>query len=114
MSRVAWTVRAGVHPFVDLAGETHEVPRPMLLLGVRYDHAGRDVERREEIHRAMANVVVRLAFGPTQVHRQNRLCALKRLNLRLFVEGQGYGVVGWVQLGHGATDLGLVNRRPAR
>ena len=34
----------------------------------------------------MADVVVRLAFGATQVHRQNRLRSLEGLNLRLFVE----------------------------
>ena len=33
----------GVHPLVDLAQEAHEVPRPMLLLGLRNDLAGRDV-----------------------------------------------------------------------
>ena len=54
--------------------------------GLRHDLAGRDVERREEVHRAMADVVVRLAFGATQVHRQNRLRPLEGLNLRLFVE----------------------------
>ena len=78
--------QGGGHPLVDLAQETHEVPRPMLLLGLRHDLASRDVERREEVHRAMADVVVRLAFGPTQVHRQNRLRSLEGLNLRLFVE----------------------------
>ncbi len=76
----------GVHPLVDLAQKAHEIPRPMLLLGVRHDLAGRDVERREEVHRAMADVVVRLAFGPTHVHRQDRLRSLEGLNLRLFVE----------------------------
>ena len=49
----------GVHPLVDLAQKAHEIPRPMLLLGLRHDLAGRDVERREEVHRAMADVVVR-------------------------------------------------------
>ena len=76
----------GVHPLVDLAQKAHEIPRPMLLLDLRHDLAGRDVERREEVHRAMADVVVRLAFGPTHVHRQDRLRSLEGLNLRLFVE----------------------------
>ena len=75
----------GVHPLVDLAQKAHEIPRPMRLLGLRHDLAGRDVERREEVHRAMADVVVRLAFGPTHVHRQDRLRSLEGLNLRLFV-----------------------------
>ena len=77
---------AGVHPLVDLTQKAHEIPRPMLLPGLRHDLAGRDVERREEVHRAVAGVIVRLAFGPTHVHRQDRLPSLKGLNLRLFVE----------------------------
>jgi hypothetical protein len=60
----------------------------MLLLAARDDLAGSDVEGREEIQRAVANVIVRLALGLAEVHRQDRLRTLERLNLRLLIDGE--------------------------
>ena len=57
------------------------------------DHlAGRDVERGEQIERAMPHVVVGATFGLAEVHRQDRLRALERLDLRLLVHREDHRI----------------------
>ena len=92
---------AGGHARLDLAQKGDEVLRAMLRLTPRRHFAGRNVERGEQIERAVADVVMRPSFGLTQVHRQDRLRALQRLNLRLLVDGKDGGVVRRV---HVETD----------
>ena len=78
---------------LDLPEERHEILGAMLLFAPRQDFAGRDVERGEQIERAIADVVVGSTFGLADVHGQDRLGALERLNLRLLVEGEHHRVV---------------------
>ncbi len=63
----------------------------MLLLAPGDDLTRRHVERGKQIKRAVANVIVGLALGLAEVHRQDRLCTLERLNLRFLVEGKVEG-----------------------
>src|SRR5712691_6806652 len=76
-----------VHRWLDarlnLAQKGDKVLRAMLSLAPDQDLARGDVERREEIERAIADVVVRSALGLTDVQRQNGLGAFEGLNLRL-------------------------------
>ena len=60
--------------------------------------SGGDVQGGEQRRRAVPNVVVGVAFGVAEAHRQRRLGAVERLNLRLFVHAQDYRVVGRVEV----------------
>ena len=70
----------------------------MLLLASSDDFAGRHVQGRKQIEGAVAKVVMRASLGLTDVHGQNGLSSLKRLNLRLFVEREHDGVGGRVNV----------------
>ncbi len=70
----------------------------MPLFAARQDFAGRDIERRKEIERAISDVIVRPPFRRADVHRQDRLGPLERLDLRLFVEGEHHRVVRRVHI----------------
>ena len=76
----------------DLAQKGDEVLRPMLGLTSGDHLAGRHVERREQIQGAMAHVVVSPSLGLADVHRQDRLRALQRLDLRLLVHREDHGI----------------------
>jgi hypothetical protein len=68
---------------------------PQLSARIEFtDHLTRcDVERGEQVGRAVARVSPRSALGLAEDRRQDRLRALQRLNLRLLVEAQNRGVV---------------------
>ena len=53
-----------------------------------------DVQRGEQRRRAVPDVVVGVAFGVAEAHRQRRLGAIERLDLRLLVHAQDHRVVG--------------------
>ena len=57
-----------------------------------------DVQRGEQRRRAVPDVVVGVAFGLAEAHRQRRLGAIERLNLRLLVHAQDHRVVGRVEV----------------
>ena len=76
----------GLDAAVDVAEERDEVLGPMLRRAPR-DHLARGhVQRGEEIERAMPQVVVGPSFGVSDVHRQDRLRALERLDLGFLVD----------------------------
>ena len=63
------------------------------------DHlAGLRVERGKQRRRAVPLVVMRPPLDLTRSHRQQRLRAVERLNLRLFVHAQDHGVVRRVHI----------------
>ena len=64
----------------------------MLRLAAREDLARGDVQRGEEIERAIPDVVVRATLRLPEVHRQDRLRALERLDLGLLVDREHHGV----------------------
>ena len=77
----------------DLPKEGDEVLRAVLLLAASDDLTGRDVQRGEQVERAVSQVVVRLPLRLAEVHRQDRLRPLERLDLGLLVEGKHDRVV---------------------
>jgi len=86
-------LQRGCDAALDLTEERHEILGAMLLFTPRQDFAGRDVERGEQIERAIPDVVVGPPFGLANVHGQDRLGPLERLDLRLLVEGEHHRVV---------------------
>ena len=70
-----------------------------MALHVATDHrAVEDVHRGEQRRRAVALIVVRHGSGATLLQRQSGLCAVKRLNLALFVDRQDDGVCGRIDI----------------
>ena len=79
-------LQCGLDALIDVAQEGHEILRAMLRLAAGEDLTRRDVQRGEEIQGAVAHVVVRPPFGLAEVHRQDRLRALQRLDLGFLVD----------------------------
>ena len=73
---------------LNFAQQGDKVLRVMLGLTPRQDLARGDVERREEIERPVADVVVRPPLGLADIHGQHGLRAFERLNLRLLIDGE--------------------------
>ena len=88
----------GLDARVDVAEERDEVLGAMLRLAPRDHLAGRDVQRGEEIDRAMPQVVVGPSFGLPDVHRQDRLRALERLDLGFLVDREHDRIVRRVHI----------------
>ena len=63
--------------------ELLELDRAMPAVQLTDDLAGREIKRRVETARAMPLVVVGRALGNARAHRQDRLCAVQRLDLGL-------------------------------
>ena len=68
--------------------EFAELRRAMALMKLRDHLAGLRVERGEQGRRAVALVVVRPAFDLAGLHRQQRLRAVERLDLRLLIDAE--------------------------
>jgi len=64
----------------------------MLRFTARAHLTGGDIQRGDEVEGAVANVVMRLSFRLPDVHREDRLRPLKRLDLRLLVEREHHGI----------------------
>lgn len=90
-------VQARLDAGIDVAEERDEVLGAMLLLAAREDFARRDVQRGEQIQGAVSEVV-RPPLGLADVHRQDRLRAFERLDLRFLVEGEYHGIVQWIHI----------------
>jgi hypothetical protein len=82
----------GLDACVDVAEKRDEVLGPMLWLAPRDHLASRHVEGGEEIDRAMPQVIVGPPFGVSDVHRQDRLGALERLDLGFLVDREHDGM----------------------
>ena len=70
------------------------VPLPAL----RQHPPGGDVQSGEQRRRAVPDIVVGVALDVAQAHRQRRLRAIERLNLRLFIHAQHHRVVRRVEV----------------
>ena len=88
----------GLDTAVDVAEERDEVLGSMLRLAPRDHLARRHVQRGEEIDRAMPQVIVGPSFGVADVHRQDRLRALERLDLGFLVDREHDRIVGRVHV----------------
>ena len=84
--------RRGLDGRFDLAQKGDKILRAMLGLASGDHLARRHIERGEQIQRPMAYVVVRSSLGLTEVHRQDRLRALQRLDLRFLVDREHHRI----------------------
>lgn len=82
------------NPRVDLLEEVEKLGRTMALVAFAGDEARGDVERREQLRCAVANVAVGAALGHAGHHPQDRLLAVERLDLRLLVDAEHECAVG--------------------
>ena len=72
------------------------------------DLAGGGVQGGEQAGDPVPGVVVGLPLGDARAHRQDRLGALQRLALGLFIHADHHGVLGRVQVqAHDVADLGV-------
>ena len=75
-----------------------ELRRPMPLMKLRDHLAGLRVERGEQGRRAVPFVVVGPAFHLARLHRQQRLRAVERLDLRLLIDAEHGRMRGRIQI----------------
>ena len=91
-------VEIGRRGLLDRGQELAEFDRPMTLVAAADDSAGGDVQGGEQRSRAVALVVVAASLDLTRPHRQQRLGAVERLDLRLFIDAQHQGAVGRIDI----------------
>src|SRR5580704_4725369 len=70
---------------IDLVEETDELLMPMAAHALTDDLALQYVERGEQRRRAVALVIVRHRPAAATLHRQSRLGAVERMDLRLLI-----------------------------
>ena len=79
---------------LDLVEELAELCGPVTGIALADDLARRNVERREELCRAVTRVVVAAPCGLTGAHGQHGLAAVERLDLGLLVHTQDDSMLG--------------------
>ena len=90
----------------------NELAMAMAAKAPRMDLAAGYLQRSKQAGGAMAGVIVGAARGQARPHRQQRLGAIKRLNLRLFIHAQHQRPLGRVQIepnnvGQLAVEVGV-------
>ena len=83
---------------IDGLQEMEKLGRPMPAMDFTDDAPRLDIERGKEVGRPMPHIVVRVAFDLPGPHRQERLRAIQRLDLRLLVDGQHQGAVRRIEI----------------
>ena len=91
-------VETARHLRIDQIEKFAELRRSMSLMKLRDDLAGLRIERGEQGRGAVALVVVRPALDLARLHRQQRLRAVERLNLRLLIDAEDRRVRGRIQI----------------
>src|SRR6516164_8278116 len=91
-------VEIGWHGLLDLRQEFAEFDRPVVLVAAADDPTGGDVQGGEQRGCAVALVVMAASLDLPRAHRQQRLSAVERLDLRLFIDAQHQGAVGRVEV----------------
>ena len=86
------------HAGLDVAQEGEELLMTVAWAALGQDLAGGDVQGGEQGGGAMPDIIVGHALDVAESHRQHRLGALQRLDLRLFVDAQHHRMVGRVQV----------------
>ena len=79
---------------IDLFEEVQELGRPVTLVAFADDEPRGDIERGEQRCRTVTHITVRATFGYARHYRQDRLLAIKRLDLALLVDAKDEGSVG--------------------
>jgi hypothetical protein len=91
-------LECGRHRLVDGLQELAKLDCSMPLMQLADHGASFEVERREQVGRAVAQIVRRAPLGLAGTHRQHWLAAVERLNLRLFIHAQDQRAVGRVEV----------------
>jgi hypothetical protein len=91
-------VEIGRHNLPDRGQKLAEFDRAVSLVAAADDLAGGDVQNGEQRGRAMTPVVMAAPLDLTRPHRQQRLGAVERLDLRLFIDAEHEGAVGRVDV----------------
>jgi hypothetical protein len=91
-------VEIGRHGLLDLRQEFAEFDRAVALVAAPDDPTGDDVQGGKQRGRAVALVVMAASLGLPRAHRQQRLGAVERLDLRLFIDAQHQSAVGRVEI----------------
>src|SRR4029450_13198908 len=78
---------------VDLFEELQELDRPMAFIAFADDKPGSNIERGKKRGRTMSHVAVRATFRYARHHRQDRLLAIKCLDLAFLIEAEDKGSV---------------------
>ena len=91
-------VEIGRHGLLDLRQEFAEFDCAVALVAAADDPTGSDVQGGEQRGRAVALVVMAAPLDLPRPHRQQRLSAVERLDLRLFIDAQHQGAVGRVEV----------------
>lgn len=79
--------------FASISRRNATILRAMLRFAAGKDFARGHVQRREQIARAVPNVIMRVSFGLADVHRQDRLRPLERLEQRFLVVRERHRIV---------------------
>ena len=86
------------HLRLDQIEKFAELRRAMALMKLRDHLAGLRIERGEQRRRAVPLVVVRPPLHLAGLHRQQRLRAVERLNLRLLIDAEHRGMRRRIQI----------------
>src|SRR5206468_5665021 len=78
--------------------ELSKLHRPVAAMTRARDPAALDVQGGEERRRAVAYVIVRPPFDLAGAHRQQRLRAIERLDLRFFIAAEHQRPIGRIQI----------------
>ena len=100
-------LECGRHRLVDGRKELAKLDCPMPLMQLADPGASFEVERREQVSRAVAQIVRRALLGLAGTHRQHWLAAVERLNLRLFIHAQDQRAVGRVEVKEGKQAVAM-------
>jgi len=99
-----------IEPFgnlsIDLFEKVQELSRPVTLVAFANDKPRGDIERGEQRGRTVPHIAVRATFGYAGHHWQDRLLAIKGLDLALLVDAKDEGSVGRGKIkANDVTDL---------
>ena len=78
---------------IDLFEELQELDRPMALVAFADNKSGSDIERGKQRGRTMPHIAVGAAFRYARHHRQDRLLAIKCLDLAFLIDAEDKGSV---------------------
>ena len=83
---------------VDLFQEPEKLLRAVAALAFADHFARRDLQRREQRGRSVADVIMTLTLGVARPQRQHRTSPIESLYLALFVNAHHHGVIGRVHV----------------
>src|SRR5215475_4240007 len=86
------------HVALDLIEKLAELRCAVATHALAHDGSGLDVESGKERGRSVPRVVVCPALSLSGAHRQQRLCAVERLNLALLIDAEHDGPFGRRQI----------------